>query len=69
MSDPIAVDPVDLRNIRIAFLNHKLVEQQALQAMQQTKAAVDAAFQGAGLDPAKAYEFDLIANTATAVVA
>ena len=69
MSNPITVDPVALRDIRIAFLNHKLIEQQAAAALKQTKAALDAAFQVAGLDPAKAYEFDLTANTATAVVA
>ena len=58
MSDPIAVDPVLLRDIRIAYLNHKLAEQQVVAILQQTRQVLDAAFVAAGLVPGQAYSFD-----------
>ena len=65
MQEPIAVDPVLLRDIRIAYLSQKLAEQQVISLLIPVQAALKNAFAVAGLDPAKTYSFDLTANTAT----
>ena len=65
---PTPVDPILLRDIRIAYLTQKLAEAQIVQQLAPIKAELQRAFAAAGLDPAKTYSFDLTANTATEVV-
>lgn len=68
MAEAQALDPVLLRDIRIAFLTQKLTEQACVEQLRPVKAELERAFAAAGLDPAKTYAFDLTANTATEVV-